>query len=175
MLGSNSVLLQFQLKTEFSVQGLLGTAMGAMGPRHAGAHGSTQSLWIPKTSSHICYLRNARFTILSNQAVRKHEKEGLFFFFFFSSPFVRQHLWAWNGAKKHIPIFHSLTAVIPTCALCTSGTMSAQETTWGFTLQVNSLGTDHQHNHVQTRAKRNWGQEFLLHCFKDNPVVTALA
>lgn len=83
MLGSNSVLLQFQLKTEFSVQGLPGTAMGAMGPRHAGAHGSTQSLWIPKTSSHICYLRNARFTILSNQAVRKHEKEGLFFFFFF--------------------------------------------------------------------------------------------
>lgn len=117
--------------------------------------------------------------ILLSWATKQSEnmrKKVFFFVVHFSSPFVKQHLWAWNGAKMHIPIFHSLTAVIPTCALCTSGTMSAQETTWGFTLQVNSLGTDHQHNHVQTRAKRkNWGQEFLLHCFKDNPVVTALA
>lgn len=102
---SNSVLLEFSLKTEPSLQSPVGRELGSMGPKHTGADGSTWCLQILNTSSLICHLRKANFTILSNQAARKTWESRIFFLYH-----IRQHLWAWKCAKRHILIFQSFTA-----------------------------------------------------------------
>lgn len=122
-----------------------------LGPKHTGADGSLWHLQIFNISSLICYLRKANFTTLSNQAVRKHEKVGFFFLSLYKT--TPLSLKRCQKAYPDFPELYSTHAVIHTCALCTSGTTSAQETVWGFTLQGNPLGADLQHNHFQTRAK----------------------
>lgn len=102
----------------------MGRELGAVGPKHTGADGSTWHLQLLNISSLICYPRKANFTILSNQAVRKHEKVGFFFYFPYTTPL------SLKGCQKAYPDFpelYSTHIVIHTCALCTSVTTSPQD------------------------------------------------